>query len=188
MPGKNAARLLRDFFDACRGSRTLRTAVERVRADHPRGGGVVNERGSALDVASTDASRDAEVQVQRPGAEFVGGSPWDQKTRKAVRAKLFDALVAWGVLTDPWGMRGDRTAQVGWDLMRLESYDDVFAGLVRRILDETGSSRRAFFAPEWGWYGLDELAVHHAMVRAETYGHFKYMSAGTVINISFPDR
>jgi hypothetical protein len=180
---------LRAFFDACRASRSLRTAVERLRAvlaRRPLGEAVVCEGDTAFDVWATDESLDAAVQRDRPDAEFVGGSRWDQRGKAASARALFDAMLAWGVLEQSYEVQGKRCAGVGYDLKSLTAFPDLIAYIARELKSETSSSYLTYYHPAWRWFGLRDLEVSHALIDAQAYGLLTYYNAGTMVDISFP--
>lgn len=181
---------LASFYGALAASRTLRTAVDRVRAIEADPSqkwreGVIFETDDAFDVAVPDDAVGAWPERLHGAGEFVGGAVWDAKGRREARRAVFDALLAWKVLRDPHGKRGDRTARFDWS--RLPAHRDVYVELVRRVYEDSGrSARRTVFNPTWRRYGLDDLEVRRMFVEGQTYGQWWYDQAGSLVDLRFP--
>lgn len=181
----------RAFFDALRQNRTLREAVEQMQAETMRRGGsnVFSDgvRGSAGFWFTTHADTGA----ARAGGEFSGGKLWYIAEERAVVRRVFDALLAWGKLVDPFVPSEGHGASVGRSALFRPlgiwvGTDDLVA-IVRTLSDAGASSRDVYFWPGWrNWFGLDDDGVFRAFVRAQADGALAFEKAGSTVSIRLP--
>lgn len=174
-----------EFYFACKGSRTLREAVMEARDECAREGGTCNftrgdwrfDFGTIYDVKGRPRPRDR--------SEFTGGIRWDDKDRKAVARKVFDALVAWNVLDEPYKSGKEAHAD---GLRGLVLHRDAFVAIARDIFDATGTGLRTLDSPAWSWFGLAENDVEYMFFDAHQYRLLEYYRSGSVVSLKFLDR
>lgn len=174
-----------EFYFACKSSRTLREAVVEARDECAREGGTCNftrgdwrfDFGVVYDAKGKPTARDR--------SEFTGGIRWDDKDRKAVARKVFDALVAWNVLDEPY-KSGKETHAEG--RRRIIIGRDTFVTIARDIFETTGTGLRTLDYTAWAWFGMDSDDVEHHFFEAHQYRLLEYYRSGSVVSLKFLDR
>lgn len=176
-----------ELYEALKSSRTLRTAVEYVREKCASEGGscVFHRDGSEFDFVPLYDER-GHVTL-RDKSEFTGNGRWDQKERESVSRRLFDALVEWSILDEPFKIGHGKgvAAEARW-LVWLNR--ETFTKIARDIFEQTGTGLRTLDSPVWRWFGMDEQAVERAFFDAHQFRLLEYWRSGFVVSLKFLDR
>jgi hypothetical protein len=178
----------REFYDALKASRTLREAVKMVRDECDREGGTCNFRRKAYQFDVATVYDDDGHPRLRDKAEFTGGVRWDQKERDSVSLRLFDALVAWNVLDEPYKVPGDKSVYAEGRRRGLYLDDETFTYIARDIHNATGNGLRTLDSPVWRMFGMSERDVEMAFYHAHQYRFLDYWRQGSVVSLTFLDR
>ncbi len=169
-----------DFYRALRSSATLRLAVEQIRASGAR----MVWRDDAIASFPRMWTDDESQNFLRPADQFHGGKRWNRDAERAVRRRVFDALLAWGFLCDADDESGETTAAVKrWVVLMPDEVAAIALDLVR----ETRSAQRMLNHPAWAWFGIDRNEVSREMFDAASRGLVRFDECGSVAEIRFRD-
>ena len=168
-----------DLYRALRSSATLRRAVEQIRAEETR---TVWRTGTLSRYPSMTG--DEPPNFLFDPALYHGGKRWNWTQERAVRRRVFDALVSWRLLRDPDVYLGAMAATV---VQYIALLPEETAAIALDLVRELRSTQRMLNHPAWQWFGLTRDDVSRELFRAQSHGLLRFDECGSVAELRFYD-